>query len=217
LENFRKIANWALKHQREDGSWDSFSPIESKRYTVSSMCQGEGASLLLRASIVFHDERYKNAALNAVDFMLLPIQQGGTAIYENSNLYLEEYPQIPRCSVMNGWIFSLFGLYDAMVTAPEKYLDAFIRSYDTLCISIDQYDAGFWSYYDLNKHLASPAYHDLHIALLTVLNDLKNSSKFDKTIKKFNGYSRRPLYRIKAIIVKIIQKLTDETDAIIIN
>ena len=41
-----------------------------------------------------------------------------------------------------------------------------------MATKINKYDCGYWSMYDLVGTIASPAYHDLDIALLSVLSDL---------------------------------------------
>ena len=43
------------------------------------MTQGEGASLLLRAYKETGDEKYFTGAKKAVYFMIIPIEEGGTA------------------------------------------------------------------------------------------------------------------------------------------
>ncbi len=216
LEKFRLIVDWAVSNMEIDGSWDSFSPLKSKMYTVSSMCQGEGASLMFRAYKAFDDERYKECGFKAIDFMLKDINDGGVAAYEGNTLYLEEYPQTPRLSVLNGWIFSVFGLFDAM-KLDEKYKDYFEKTVDSLVISLKEYDAGYWSYYDLSKRIASPAYHDLHIALLNVMYDITNKREFKIFRDKFKIYQNKKRKKMKAIIKKAWQKMVEKTDAIVVQ
>ena len=216
LKKFQLIANWAISNMRADGSWDSFSPIKSKLYTVSSMCQGEGASLLFRAYKVFDDEKYKASGFKAVDFMLKDINDGGVAVYEENALYLEEYPQTPRLSVLNGWIFSIFGLFDA-VKLDEKYKEYFKKTVNSLISSLEKYDTGYWSYYDLSKRIASPAYHDLHIALFNVMYDITGKKEFKNYSDKFKTYQNKKSKKIKAIFKKACQKITEKTDAIVVQ
>lgn len=216
LETLRNCANWALASQKTDGSWDSFGPIGSEKYSVSSMAQGEGCSMLLRAWIAFGETEYKTAALKAANYMLVDMDQGGVCCYEGSGLYLEEYPQEPRRSVLNGWIFSLFGLYDASLV-DAYFEEPFLRSVGTLESHLGDYDAGFWSYYDLEKRIASPAYHSLHISQLQVLFDLTGRSAFAEAAEVFKDYQVCSDYRRKAIIKKIFQKVLEKSDAVIIQ
>lgn len=216
LEALRACADWALSAQRSDGSWDAFGPIGSRKYTVSSMAQGEGCSMLLRAHGVFGDAVYRDAALAAVQFMLTDVKQGGTSVREDCGLFLEEYPQNPRRSVMNGWVFSLFGLYDASLVEPS-FKEDFQWSVDTLARHLDDYDVGYWSLYDLERRIASPAYHTLHIAQLHVMARITGDRRFAEKAAQFERYGRRRLNRVRAIAGKVVQKLTEKSDAVIVQ
>ena len=48
------------------------------------MAQGEAASLLIRGFKETGDKKYINAAKKAIDFMLLPLDRGGTSLYTNN-------------------------------------------------------------------------------------------------------------------------------------
>lgn len=216
LAALRTCADWAVAKQRADGSWDAFGPIGSSRYTVSSMAQGEGCSMLLRAYKSFGEEIYRNSALQAARFMLVDMEKGGTAVHEGSSLFLEEYPQEPRRSVMNGWIFSLFGLYDAACVEPA-FENEFRRSSETLAAHLDDYDAGYWSYYDLEGRIASPAYHALHIAQLKALFQMTGNIRFEQMTERFEEYAVKRSNRARAITAKIAQKITEKSDAVIVQ
>ena len=69
----------------------------------------------------------------------------------------------------------------------------------------------------MSGHLASPAYHDLHIALLTVLYDITGESIFIETADKWKKYTNNKLYMGFAIIKKAIQKLKESPEGIIIQ
>lgn len=216
LEALKNIADWGVEHQDGNGAWDCFGPLKSSRYTVSSMGQGEGASLLLRAYTEFGDDRYLAAAKKAVDFMLLDMSNGGTAIRKNGSLYLEEYPQAPQRSVMNGWIFSLFGIYDLSLV-DKSYNAPFELSSRTLSAAVDSYDNGYWSLYDLEKRIASPAYHTLHIALLNVMYDLTGDIVFKNKAEQFKDYENKRLNKLRAVLKKLAQKLTEKSEMVVMK
>ncbi|WP_270848409.1 D-glucuronyl C5-epimerase family protein [Candidatus Collinsella stercoripullorum] len=216
LDALRACADWALASQRADGSWDAFGPIGSSKYTVSSMAQGEGCSMLLRAYRALSDDRYLEAALEAARFMLVDFADGGTAIRENDGLFLEEYPQDPRRSVMNGWVFSLFGLYDASL-ADDSFCEPFALSCQTLASHLDDYDSGYWSLYDLERRISSPAYHTLHIAQLRAVAELTGDDRFSDKAERFEGYAAKRANRIRAIAGKVAQKLAEKSDAVIVQ
>ena len=216
IQGLIATADWAVSGMRTDGSWDCFSPLRSEKYTVSSMGQGEGASLLFRAYKHTGRQIYLDAAFRAIDFMLLDIQQGGTAVYEEENLFLEEYPQTPRRSVLNGWIFSLFGLFDASLYDSSR-MTLFEKSARTLVAVLNQYDNGYWSLYDLEGRIASPAYHDVHISLLRAMGDLSGFLEFQTVADRFEGYKAAFWGPKRALVMKVIQKLTEHSEAVVLQ
>lgn len=216
LDALGACASWAVAAQHPDGSWDAFGPIGSAKYTVSSMAQAEGASMLLRAARLLDEPSYEERAKAAVDFMLIPIAEGGCSVHMDGQLFLEEYPQVPRRSVMNGWAFSLFGLYD-MSLADCSYVEDFECSTRSLAAHLGDYDAGFWSYYDLERRMASPAYHKLHIAQMEELAAITGMKEFSAFSEKLSRYQNSGLNRARAIVRKVGQKLTEKSDAVIVQ
>lgn len=172
--------------------------------------------MLLRASVAFKDDRYFEAALRAADFMLTDINIGGVSSHEDGELFLEEYPQNPRRSVLNGWIFSLFGLYDASLV-DKRFSDPFSQSLSTLASHLSDYDTGYWSYYDLEKRIASPAYHSLHVAQLKALTDLSGNESFMEMANTYEQYQKQSGNRLRAIAKKAVQKLSEKSDAVVIQ
>lgn len=218
--HFLKLSNWALENQYSDGSWNCFEAIGYRKMKVSAMGQGEGISVLARAFQLTGEKKWLFAMEKAVSFMITEIQQGGTLLIDGENFILEEYPNLDgdKKSVLNGWIFALFGLYDYIKLNPnEQVQDIFDKSVKTLVKNINQYDTKYWSFYDQCGRLASPAYHDLHISLLKVLYEITREEEFKEVAKLWEKYSHNRLYKIKAILVKIIQKLGDSPEGIVIK
>lgn len=118
-------ADWAVDNQQVDGAWNTFG-IENPEYPYSSMAQGEGISLLIRAYIVTHEDRYISAIYKAKDFMLKPVTDGGTALYCGEDVYLYEFTQAPL--VLNGWILSLWGLYDYCKYVKDEKADLILKA-----------------------------------------------------------------------------------------
>ena len=90
LERMLACAEWALNNQELNGGWKTFE-FENEAQPYSSMAQGEGASLLIRAYKETEQEKYFFAAQKAVYFLITPINEGGTALYEGDDVYLYEY------------------------------------------------------------------------------------------------------------------------------
>ena len=177
---FLNAVNWATKNQKNNGGWVTFKENENP---YSAMAQGEGVSLLLRAYKKTNNKKYFDLAKNAIDFMLVDINNNGCTLYDNDDIFLKEYPNKPV--VLNGWIFSLFGLYDyCLVSKDKKTKDFLNKTINTLKKYMDKYDNGYWSMYDLGNKIASPFYHSLHIELLNALADLTDMEIF------FNIFSK---------------------------
>jgi len=144
--------------------------------------------------------------------------QGGSAIYVGKDIFLEEVPHNRRVSILNGWIFALFGLYDSWLVFNDKQTyEVFKQSLDTLLTHLGEYDAGYWSYYDVQKHLASPFYHDLHIHQLKALAMVENSSRLTQILGRWEAYQHSRLNRFRALSVKALQKLREPGEAVIIR
>lgn len=206
LEKFKLCVEWAMKNQLINGAWDNFSFVyEDAPY--SAMCQGEGCSLLARAYSHYGEKKYYDAALRAIDFMLIPVTCGGTLIKDSENLIFLEYTN--QDVVLNGWIFSLFGLYDAYLLSPDIYKGVFDKSIDSLVNKINEFDNGFWSLYDLSGRITSPFYHNLHIAQLEALYLITENKEFMRISKKWKSYNKNKIYKIKAYLIKVIQKIKE--------
>lgn len=206
-----KMADWAVQHQQAHGSWDAFGILHYENH-YSSMAQGEGASLLARAYVETKDEKYLDACRKAVDFMLTPIKDGGTAEETDRGLVLYEYPG--KAAVLNGWIFSSFGLFDAWkVTKDQKYLDAWNDALKGIKNNISRFDTGHWSLYDWGGKYTSPFYHNLHIAQLSTLDDLDPDAAWNEYIKKWKADRESKFWSKYAFVMKAKQKVFEKKSA----
>lgn len=200
---FEMCVRWAVSNILADGGW--INPQVTQGNSFSSMTQGEGAALLVRGYIEFGNIFYLSTARNALNKMLQSIDEGGTSDYTDG-LVLFEFPDAP--AVLNGWVFSLFGLYDfCQVTPDEKYQEALNLTLKTLEKQIDLFDNGYWSKYDCDKRIASPFYHDLHIAQLTTLLQVYPSKRIENVRDNFIADRDSRLKRTRAFCVKVKQKI----------
>lgn len=219
LEEFLKICNWLISNQDERGGWDVSYVMglkEPSRY--SAMSQGEGISALLRAWKLTGIEKYFISAKKAYDIMIMPIEKGGTAYYEDHDIYFEEYPAMKRNTVLNGWIFSLFAVYDLfIITGKSDYKRVFEQSFKTLKNNLPVFDSNYWSYYNEEKALSSPFYHDLHISQLEALFIVSGDDTIKRYIEKWKSYKRSLFKRTYAVTIKIYQKLRQAPRVIILK
>lgn len=207
LKKFFLCADWALYNQMENGAWNTFG-YKYPDSPYSAMAQGEGVSLLIRAFIESENEKYLNAAKKAIKFMLLPIENGGTTLYKQQEIYLKEYTHLS--TVLNGWIFAVFGLFDYVKLSNDKMYKVILeKTLNTLKNNLEKFDNGYWSKYNMDKAIASPFYHKLHIAQLDVLYKLFGFQEFKHYRDLWNDYARNKTYKTRAFIVKAYQKLTE--------
>lgn len=204
-EKLLACADWAVENQQEDGSWVTFA-YKKTQNPYSSMAQGEGISMLIRAHIATKDEKYMKAAQKAKDFLLKSVSDGGVTGYENGDVVFYEAVGYPI--ILNGWIFSLWGLYDYCKYTDDVQAKAQLElTLDSLKRKIPEFDMGYWSKYDIKKRVCSPFYHKLHIAQLTVMYDLFGDDIYKVYAEKWERYQNRFLNPKRAFIKKAMQKI----------
>jgi len=168
---------------------------------VSGVAQGQALSAYARAYEVTKNKKYIKKGNNCLDFLVKPIEKGGTltslkGIDESLTNYIifEEYPVEPSSYTLNGFLFTLLGLYDwwkltkdgnkKYALVAEKYFSEGIK---TLKRILHYYDIGGYTTYDL-AHIVykidpkiSGNYHAIHIYLLHALYTVTG----DKVLRDF--------------------------------
>ena len=206
----KSCADWLYENQEEQGGWKTFAYIYPD-HPYSSMAQSEAACLFMRVYMQTGEDRLLTAAKKAIDFMLVPLEGGGCTKYDGDDVYLCEHTDPSRTVVLNGWIFSLWCLYDYVKITADKEIDAvYSRTLATMERTIPLYDCKYWSYYDRSKRLTSPFYHKLHIAQLDVMYDITGHAVYDEYSKKWLKYSSSFFKPKRAFLVKAFQKLTEK-------
>jgi hypothetical protein len=218
-EVFLKLCRWLLARQDEHGGWPILSELGLSRSSpYSAMTQGECISAFVRAWKLTDGPEFAEGAKRALELMCRPIEHGGPMIVDHKDLFLEEMPANPRSSILNGWIFAIIGLYDFWLAfEDENAHDLFGLSLVTLKSHLQEYDVGYWSCYDINSHLASPFYHDLHIHQLTALAMIDDNPYFREFRDRWIGYQRVRKNRVKSLVAKGIQKLREPGEVVMIG
>jgi len=200
-------ADWAVNNQQEDGSWVTFA-YENPKHPYSSMAQGEGISMLIRAHIVTKEKRYLDAIHKAKVFMLKPISEGGVTLYSGKDVYLYECTHDPL--ILNGWIYSLWGLYDYYKYINDKQVQSVLEAtLVSLKKKLPAFDMKFWSKYEDGKRICSPFYHQIHIVLLRVMFDLFNDDIYKEYADKWESYQHSFWKHKIAFIIKAFQKVLE--------
>ncbi|GFR63591.1 D-glucuronyl C5-epimerase [Elysia marginata] len=205
-DQFFYSADWFVKHQDEKGGW----PIPCPRKLIgtavlqpgwySAMGQGQALSVLARAFFMTGHRPYLEAAARGLQPFEVDSSQGGVkAVFFNRYVWYEEYPTQPSSFVLNGFIYSLLGVYDFKEVAQgsEKILAERIyqAGMASLKAMLMMYDSGVGTFYDL-RHIvigiepnrARWDYHTTHIELLMQLANIDGDPLFTRTHKRWQRY-----------------------------
>ena len=209
LKKFMQLADWSIASQDESGRWNNFFHVYPNN-PYSAMAQGEGASFLIRAYLQTSDEKYIDAAKKAIDFMLKPVEEGGTTLYAENDIFFKEYTHLPV--VLNGWIFAWWGLYDYSLIAKDcgSYSQILQQSCETIIRYLPLFNTRYWSKYDLSNRLTSPFYHRLHIAQMQAMFQLTDIAIFDEYANLWTRQLDNPINKWRAFFVKASQKILEK-------
>ena len=208
IRKFMQCVEWTMAHQDEKGRWNNFSHY-CPETPYGSMAQGEAASLLIRAYVRTKEQKYLDAAKRALDFMLLPLEDGGTTKYVADDAYLMEYTF--KGMVLNGSIFSWWGLYDYVLDTGDngKYKDARDKILKSLIKVLPLFKCTYWSMYSEDGLIASPFYHNLHVAQMQAMYQLTGEPIFDEYAKRWERQQKNPFCKGLAFVKKSIQKILE--------
>ncbi|XP_065222760.1 D-glucuronyl C5-epimerase [Planococcus citri] len=208
MTQFYLTVNWLLKHQDETtGGW--VNPVTRKMAGslllkpgwYSAMGQGHALSVLARAYYISDkNTKYLEAARKALGpFKVLSKNHGVLAMYMHELHWYEEYPTDPPTFVLNGFIYSLIGLYDFHTLATVDYSHEpymlYVQGMTSLKKLLLAFDTGSGTTYDLRHmslgiapKLARWDYHATHINQLLLLSSIDKDPLFSNTAKRWIGY-----------------------------
>jgi peptidoglycan/xylan/chitin deacetylase (PgdA/CDA1 family) len=229
-EGWRRAALDAAEHllaiQQPDGvhrgAWLHWFPMPHT-YVIeppwaSAITQGEAASLMVRLFVDTGDERYAESARLALAPLATPTRGGGLLAEADGLTFFEEYPTRPASLVLNGAIFTLWGVRDvALGLGDPGARELYEAGLDGLVSLLPRYDTGYWSRYDLYPHLipnvASGAYHLLHVNQLTILAGMEDRPEISRTRDRFEAYRGSGLKRRRALAAKAAFRLASPRNA----
>lgn len=200
------MAEWFISNQDSQGGWayqfdhpfylSRLSALKNPWYSAIGL--GMAMSVLSRASYLTKDKRYKGSALKATRIFTVPSKQNGIlAKFENNLPFYEECPTDPPSFILNGFMFSLVGLYDLYKeTDDRKTKKLYNEGITSLKKMLPLYDLGNRTAYDLTHYttdggypnVAKWGYHITHIHLLAALNSIEKDPKLDETLLRWKGY-----------------------------
>ncbi|XP_034291391.1 D-glucuronyl C5-epimerase [Pantherophis guttatus] len=204
---FFAASDWLVRNQDEKGGWpimvtrklgEGFKSLDPGWY--SAMAQGQAISTLIRAYLLTKDHAFLSSALRATaPYKLLSEQHGVRAVFMNKYDWYEEYPTSPSSFVLNGFMYSLIGLYDLKETAGEKLGKEakllYDQGMDSLKAMLPFYDTGSGTIYDLRHFMLGTApnlarwdYHTTHINQLQLLGTIDEAPVFKEFVKRWKSY-----------------------------
>jgi hypothetical protein len=193
---FLEVANWLVKNAKKRGNafvwtfdfdWKEYGAFLKKPW-ISAMSQGLAISVLSRAYNLTKDKKFLKMAYGASSIFNVNVEDGGIKTIENNYTYYEEYPAKPYPRVLDGFIFSLLGLYDLYsIEKNKKIKHIFNEGIKTLEKNLFRWDFfKLWSRYGAFGLLSSRDYNNLNCVLLRVLYELTKKKVFYDYYRKWS-------------------------------
>lgn len=216
LSKLKAVAEYIVNSAIETkGEYLLVETDENNNHTgnVSAMAQGEGISVLCRAGELTGDNLFVDTALKMTGMFRRSIDERGVLGFITSadSYWYEEYVSPPLNHVLNGMIYSLWGLRDLYGLTGFEDAEKLYKSgvnYVEKCLPY--FDSGYWSYYWIPEngvnYTSSMMYHNLHICQLKALYEQTGNATFKDYAEKFISYAKNPICRAKAAKDMIIAK-----------
>jgi hypothetical protein len=203
--------DWLVDAQERDGAWagcwlmrhDNAKHPWLRAPWTSALASGNAISALLRGWELFAVDAYRHSAEAGYRGLHEPRQGDQLVIERDGTLWYEEYPADEPLHVLNGHVYTLFGVLDyARVTADAEAKDRWQRGASTVLEHLEDFDAGYWSVYDLRmREPASIHYHkNIHIPQLRILGRLTGEARFEAVADRWERYLHSPVSRAQHFI-----------------
>lgn len=158
----------------------------------SSMAQGMALNFFTRLYEITKNPKYETLAVETFNSLLLFRGRSSPWIstVENNELWFEEYPEEPPNHVLNGFIFTIFGLYDYWRVFKTPLSDSLLRgAVNTLEKRVNDFRMpGAYNHYCLgHRHPSGEKYHRIHIDTLLKMNRITGLSTFAAAAKDFES------------------------------
>ena len=228
-EHFLRIADWYVNNKTEDIKLGTywFTNIPKPEYKIdsawkSAFTQSRAISVLLRAWQITSDEKYFLLAKNALKIFSVDIKNNGVAVIFDFGVIYEEYAAKEPTMVLDGHIFSLFGLFDFIRVSKSFDFEShqfaenlFDKGITALLKLLPEYDMGYWVKFNLCKMNHYPkldpctvGYVKLISLQLDVLYKITGRNEFDEYARKFKSYLKYGnIFRMLPIKYKSLKKL----------
>lgn len=222
---FFKIVDWFYDNRQVDEKgvyWLSDVPKPEYRMIEpwpSAFAQSRGLSILLRGWQMTGEEKYRQAAERALTIFDVASEDGGVTTFTEDGPFYEEYPTHFPTMVLDGFFFTLCGLYDAVrALESKKARHLFDTGIQTIKTWLPRYDLGYWMRYNYCREDFYPdpdpatiGYLRLVITQLKMTARLTGDSEFLQWAEHFSKYDRLPnilkMYSVKYKALKTLNRL----------
>lgn len=221
LLRFLELADWLINNQIVQPELGGVWPVpygvpiyELTAGWISALVQGQAISVLARAYQETKKDYYLAALKLAVYPFSIPTEFGGIMRFWKEGIFFEEYPSPDGSYVLNGFISSLWGLYDYLLIDDDTEVRIlYDEGISTLIKNLPEYDTGYWSLYSQFvkprlSNLASPYYHKEHIEQLNAYYVLTDAPIFLKYANRWNIYTNNFINMGRIIIAKTLSKIS---------
>lgn len=232
--HFMRIADWFYDNRIEDEKLGCYwlTEVDKPEYHVykawkSAFTQSRALSVLARAWQLTGDDKYLKVCEKSLRPFQIDINNDGVSVYKSNDKdkmlpFFEEYVADKATRVLDGHIFSLFGLYDFIRTTKESdsiaYKEAQELFNDGVSALIDllpEYDMGYWVRFNLCELEFYPkndpctiGYLRLIIKQLLILHEITGVKDLKDYSLRFKKYDRLPnIIRMYFAKFKALKKL----------
>jgi hypothetical protein len=219
-EKFLSLASWLEQNLVERngghyGVWEykfDWSPVLRAPW-ISSLSQSYGVSVLLRAHRLTEKKEFLRCAEKAFECFFVTIDEGGLLNTDDGLTLFEESPVRPVDTVLNGFIFSIWGVLEyAQTTGDPRAQKLYDASAESLLKILPKFDSPIWSNYSTKPGrffapIASPHYHRVHIAQLTAMHLITGQKIFADYAQRWEERARSWWKKKAAVALKVGYKL----------
>ena len=175
---------------------------------ISAMYQGLVVSALVRGYRLNRDSSLLDLALRGVEVFRRAVEDGGVRTTEGGHVLYEEYPAYPLPRVLDGFLFSLLGLYDLASESEERAVrDLFDEGVRGLRFALPRWDyRGKWTWYGTHGSLCPPHYHALNRRLLAIIGRLADDASLVQQAERWAPERLSPVDKLEVYAMFVLTK-----------
>lgn len=214
---FLRQVRWLVDHavRRDDGAvvWPYTAEFVEghsvlKPPWICAMAQGLAISLLVRGYRVTRQSRLLDLCLAATQVFDKNLEDGGVRTLEDGHALYEEYPCYPLPRVLDGFLFSLLGLYDLWAETGQSHVsDLFAEGLGGLKHTLEFWNyRNKWSWYGSHGYLCPPHYNKLNAALLSSLGRLTGDAGLQQCARAWDPQRLTMAGRAEILLAFLLTK-----------